>query len=77
MTLYNKLVAGESTEQPKPPIEENALLAQERINWLSSPATKLLFKSVGDEIAELIRQARALANEHSVNQNHLKIIQLI
>jgi len=64
-------------DKPTPRAQENALLAQERINWLESNATKVLFKSIGDEILALTQQARQLAADYSINQNHLKIIQLL
>jgi hypothetical protein len=60
-----------------PPKEENALLAQERVNWLQSAGTKVLFKGLSDQINELRKQATALAITYPTHQNHLQIIQLL
>lgn len=74
---YNQAIGVIDEPEEVKPIVEDALLAQERINWLSSPGTKVLFKTLGEQIKALEAEARVLSTTYHIHQNHLKIIQLL
>ena len=76
MTLYEQVVHG-SVETVVRPEQENALLAQERIAWITSAGTRVLVKSLTDEIKQLELEARNLAVTYATHKEHLRIIQLL
>ena len=76
MSTYSRVlfpVVAAAIPQP----EENALLAQERVDWLASPATKVMVRGLTMEMNELRQKATALAVNYAQHQNHLQIIQLL
>lgn len=55
---------GRATEQPEkagPSPAEEALLLQQKLDWIAHPATKHFFKELGERIASLESTARNLA----------------